>query len=305
MLLLYTTARSQTRQYDEAAFYIGAHQDDWQLFMGADAYNDIHDFDEKKSTVNGKKVVFIYVTAGNLHDDDDRKTCDCKEPHKRKYKKIAYWQVREIGAKNSTHLAACQLGSINAQIPYPENKEVTINGHKITRYEFKNTVSYFLRLKAGIYSKWKDSAAIVVGTMDDEASYSGRADLVKTLYDIYVIETAMSVPSGKAVFHMPDTDSVINPYDHTDHRIAAGIALEATNMLAERTKACYNIALHVDYHTENLPENITGKDAQNEAALVGAYCLALLDYNAWPEWGDIYQKWTTRNYSRTVSTCDK
>src|SRR5687768_5615926 len=42
---------------DTVAFYFSAHEDDWQLFMNPNAYNDVH----KSST----KVVFVYMTAGD------------------------------------------------------------------------------------------------------------------------------------------------------------------------------------------------------------------------------------------------
>ena len=38
-------------------FYIGAHQDDWQLFMSPQAYYDL--------IADNTRVVFIYTTAGD------------------------------------------------------------------------------------------------------------------------------------------------------------------------------------------------------------------------------------------------
>jgi LmbE family N-acetylglucosaminyl deacetylase len=42
------------------AFYVGAHQDDWQLFMSPQAYYDL--------TTSGTRVVFIYTTFGEAGD---------------------------------------------------------------------------------------------------------------------------------------------------------------------------------------------------------------------------------------------
>ncbi len=47
--------------YSAVSIYVVAHQDDWQLFMTPDAYNDLIDSD--------KKTVFIYTTAGDAGRD--------------------------------------------------------------------------------------------------------------------------------------------------------------------------------------------------------------------------------------------
>src|SRR6185369_14940016 len=82
------TKPPKTREFPKVSFYVCAHEDDWQLFMGTDAFNDINNYDEKKGEANGTKVVIIYTTAGNLHDDDDTKTCDCNDTHKRNKKRM-------------------------------------------------------------------------------------------------------------------------------------------------------------------------------------------------------------------------
>jgi hypothetical protein len=290
-------------QHNEVAFYISAHQDDWQLFMGADAFRDINDFDEKKPEANGKKVVIIYTTAGDLHDDDDSKTCDCKDAHNPAHDHIPYWQVRESGARNSIHLAACRIGGWGSALPYPDYTVATINGHNIARYEFRNTVSYFLRTKAGQYGHWYNDDTLTIGTIDTSAIYHGAADLSSTIYAIYRKEMASTVLPAQATFHFPDTNEKINIADHNDHIVAGRAAANAAKMLTDTTKECYKQYLYVDYNTKNLPPNLKSPDVQNEAAITAVYCLALLDYNAWPEWGDIYQVWSSRNYYRVVSTC--
>lgn len=293
-----TTTTSNEQQYSKVSFFVCAHQDDWQLFMGRDAFDHINNISDGKGDSGNNKVVIIYTTAGNLNDEDDTKTCDCRDTHKRSKKKIPYWKVREIGAKNSVHLAACKLGGYGPGTRYPANNAVKINGHEITRYAFKNTVSYFLRIKAVAYGKWYDSSNFAVGTMDNSSTYTDRADLVNTLSAIYEYELKNATDGD---FHMPDTDEKINPNDHHDHITAGRSGLEAVQKLSQKLNRSFAASLFTDYHTENLPANLGEADTQNEAALTAVYCLALLDYNAWPEWGAIYQKWTTRNYSRTIT----
>jgi hypothetical protein len=271
--------------------------------MGKNVFNDINSFNEITPDANGKKVVIIYTTAGNLHDDDDTKTCNCRDPLDPKGGPFPYWKVREQGAKNSLHLAACRMGGWGPAIPYPKNKTALINGHLITRYEYKNTVSYFLRMKAGIYSHWFNDPNVQVSTVDSSTTYADYTDFVNTLYHIYHAEMDSNLSNHNLHIHCPDIDETINPNDHHDHLIAGRGACEAAKILSTELDTCFSHSLYVDYHSQNLPANLTSPDIQNEAALTSAYCMALLDYNAWPEWGNIYQDWTARNYFRTITTC--
>ena len=299
-MVLFLSPQSDRKKYNGVSFYVCAHQDDWQLFMGADAFNDINSFDEKKEAPNGKKVVIIYTTAGNLNDDDDTKSCDCRDMKNARHRRLPYWQVREEGAKNSVHLAACRMGGWGVGNVFADYKTDRINGHKVRKYVYKNTVSYFLRVKSGRYGKWFDSSNVAAGTVDKSTTYESREDFVRTLLAIYSAELDGDAATDSVFFHWADTDEHNNPNDHHDHLVAARVATEAAEQLASKKGRSFPAALYVDYHTQNLPVNIAGDDGQNEAAMTGAYCQALLDYNAWPEWGQLYREWTNRNYYRVV-----
>lgn len=296
--------RTNAQAYKEASFYVVAHQDDWQLFMGADAYNDITSHRETEPGSTGKKVVIVYTTAGNLNDDDDTKSCVCKEIKDGAEHRIPYWQVRETGAKSSVHIAAASIGSWGPGAPYPTCDTALINNHYVVRYQYKNTISYFMRLKSGQYGNWYDTNDFSVATVDGLTTYVSRKDFINTLAAIFDGEMNNELAQDKATFHFPDTDENRNPKDHHDHYIAGRSAAEAAKQLAKRHNACYPQHLYIDYDTENLPVNIYNPDVQNEAALTAVYCLALLDYNAWPEWGAKYREWNNRNYYRTATTCE-
>ena len=305
-LLFFVRTTSFAQQYNHVFFYVCAHQDDWQLFMGANAFNDINAFDEKKAEANGKKVVFIFTTAGNLDDSDDTRTCNCIEGRTESRSRIPYWQVREKAVKNSIHFAAARIGGWGSAIPYPENKTALINGHRITKYTYKNTVSYFLRMKTNQSAWWYNNGNMFVGTVDNSTRYMNMSDLQNTICAIYKTEMESEVTTGgETVFNFPEINETINPNDHPAHIIAGRSAYAAAKMLARQLNACYPMHLFIDYHSEKLPVNISEPDVQNEAGLVAVYCLALLDYNAWPEWGDSYRRFSGRNYFRTVNTCDK
>ncbi len=272
--------------------------------MGTNVYNDILAFDEINPGMNGKKVILIYTTAGNLHDSDDTKSCNCRDPFDQSGRPFPYWKVREEGAKRSVHLAASRMGGWGPGLPYPQNRSVVINGHAVTRYEFKNTVSYFLRIRAARFGAWYSDPGVAIGTMDSSSTYNDYNDFVNTVYGIYKSEMDSSLSNHNVNFNCQDIDETINPNDHHDHYIAGRAASEAAMLLGKETDTCFRQNLFMDYNCQNLPANLSSPDAQNEAAVTAVYCLALLDYNAWPEWGNLYQEWTGRNYYRTITTCE-
>jgi hypothetical protein len=61
------------------AFYVVAHQDDWQLFRGQQAWSDIQ---------SGAQIVFIYLTAGDAGGD----------------RGVGWWEAREVAALESCRL---------------------------------------------------------------------------------------------------------------------------------------------------------------------------------------------------------
>jgi hypothetical protein len=270
--------------------------------MGTNAYNDIQNFSEKGPFPNGKRVVIIHTTAGNLNDEDDANTCNCIDAHDTSIKHIKYWKVREMGVKNSIHLAACRQGGWSSSLPYPADEKVSINGHKITRSTFKNTVTYFMRTRVKMYDWWQNDENASAGTVDSSTTYMDWSDFVTTIY--YIYKSEMEVVGGKNApeFHIPDIDRNINPNDHLEHYQAGRAGFEAAQMLAKNTNLSCNVSLFMGYNSQNMPENISKPEVQYEAGMSAVYCLALLDYNAWPEWGPLFYEWTSRNYYRTITT---
>ncbi|MFZ1371590.1 MAG: hypothetical protein WAR78_14475, partial [Ferruginibacter sp.] len=115
-------------QYTSVSFSIQAHQDDWQLFMGSRVMADL--------SVANRKVVFITLTAG------DQSCGACS------YGNMQFFLARERGAMYSAKFAAdLALGTAPTDLPGPTT--VGINGHNITKYVYKNTINYFLRLPDG------------------------------------------------------------------------------------------------------------------------------------------------------------
>jgi hypothetical protein len=267
--------------------------------MGSDVYNDINAFDEREKD-SVRKVILIYTTAGNLNDDDT-KSCDCHDPADQEMKKVPYWLAREAGAKNSSVFAACKVGGTGVPYPLPVNRNICINGHCIARYAFKNTISYFLRINAKEFGEWFYFTGRTARTVDSSTTYKGWTDFVNTLTAIYGTELGII---NDAVFGMPDYDEAINPKDHDEHLMAGRAAAEAAASLAENLDTCFPQRFYMGYNIKNLPQNLASPNIQNKSAMTAVYCLALLDYNAWPEWGATYSDWCSKSYSRTAKTCD-
>src|SRR5436190_22007358 len=75
---------SQVFAQQEVSYYLAAHQDDWQLFMGTNA----------KADASYAKVVFITLTAGDAGDGNNGGGI------------IPYFQARENGAIKSVQFIA-------------------------------------------------------------------------------------------------------------------------------------------------------------------------------------------------------
>ncbi|MEO8195044.1 MAG: hypothetical protein ABI681_14420, partial [Gemmatimonadales bacterium] len=97
-----------------AHFFVHAHADDWQLFMGDKAQSSLQ---------AANSVVFVYATAGDAGYG------------------TSFWQAREAAAQ----VAIDSLIGAGGWSCAPQ----TIAGHAIRRCEKGKTVSYYMRLPDG------------------------------------------------------------------------------------------------------------------------------------------------------------
>jgi len=226
------------------SFYVIAHEDDWQLFMNLNAYADL--------VKSNSKVVFIYTTAG---DDGQGAT---------------YWQPREEGAKSSVRFPVATLGKLTES-----SDTAAFNGHTINRWSVNNATSYFLRLPDGngdgsgfpLYGyqslhKLHQGTISAITAVDNSATYNGWNDLCRTIQAI--IESEISDIQSKWI-NYPDTDTILNPGDHSDH-LETGMAVQAMNI----PSGLYQV-LFVDYATLNDPPDLTGTDLFWKSAMFSAY----------------------------------
>lgn len=214
-------------------FYIGAHQDDWQLFMSPQAYNDLVSSDTR--------VIFIYTTAGDAGGD------------------MAWRHGRTTGALSSIQFATHQrIAAVTPEL-------VEINGHPIACYTIATTRSYCLDLPdgnadgngfpiTGHHSLQKlqegtiGGAAALVGEDAYRTTYASWADLVATIRAIIERETG----SDEAPWvHIIDPSVT----QHSDHRCTS---LAVQEGLAGDTR--YQIAMYEEYRTPAMEANVSGID---------------------------------------------
>lgn len=168
-------------------FYVVAHQDDWQIFAGDRAWEDI---------ASGATVVFVYTTAGDAGRRD------------------GWWEAREAGA-----IASCRL----VTGPTPQRREVrSINGHAITCVHLANTRSYFLRLPDGGLDDFRTEPGAVVA-VDDSTWYRDWRAFVTTLGQLVEVERRLAGDAHPRIAG-PSFDRRANPGDHGDHH-ATGCAI--------------------------------------------------------------------------------
>lgn len=262
---------------NSVAFYVVAHQDDWQLFMGLDAYNAMNDS-------NSTKVVIIHTTAGDA-------SCGGAKLNK------SYYMAREQGAIYSIEFAM----DIKSQHGRNNFDTVNINGHNIKRYQYKNVVDYFFRLPdgcmaAGLHGQsleyLKNGKNAFIMAVDSSAVYNSWDDLVSTMRCI--IQKEMDT-CNNVWLNVAETDRDINPNDHPDHLQTAMAALEAT-------AAMDNIRKHffTEYHVKDMPVNLEPDDVALKAALYGVAEFGREQNNVGSSWSREHIDYLTRNYYRTA-----
>ncbi|WP_082455426.1 PIG-L family deacetylase [Hymenobacter sp. AT01-02] len=251
--------------------YITAHPDDWQLFMGSDACDDV----QRRNA----KVVFICLTGGQANKVDD-----------------AYWQSRETACQAAVQKAA-NLTTAASTVPMPVQESV--NAHSVTVVRYRSTVAYFLHLpdgnldgkgqsRGGFQSmKLLFKAGRPVGPLDHGPAYTSWNDLVATVRALLQRE----VGSAKLEVHTPQPNERYNPGDHSDHRMAGELALAAT----AQTECRYQ--LYVGYDSSRRPLNLTATQTENQRAVYQAYSQKMAEQGQPSSWDEAHLRFIGRQYS--------
>jgi LmbE family N-acetylglucosaminyl deacetylase len=236
------------------AFYVGAHQDDWQLFMSPQAYTDL--------VADGSKVVFIYTTAGDAGGH------------------AGWWQGRRAGALSSIQFALHQpIAALT-----PELSQV--NQHPIPCYSIANTRSYFLGLPDGnkdgsgfpatgnqSLQKLQQASGGPIAALCEQAQfqtqYHSWQDLVATVKAIINLENADASLA-------PSWVHILDPRvsEHSDHKYTGILVQDALS-----GDPRYSLAMYEEYMIPSMAPNVEGLDLVRKAGLYLFYAQTALEWS--------------------------
>ena len=271
----------------QPVFYFAAHEDDWQLFMGKQAFVD------STLGLNGVKMVFITLTAG-----DAGCGAGCFGATG-----TSYYIARENGSIASLKLLADYQndGPITAML----QGTTTINNHSIQKVTYRNIVAYYLRLPDGDvpgtgypgtgYQSLQNSrtgANPILTAVDQSTTYTGWYDLTATINAIVQYETG---PASYAWISVPSTSVLFNPKDHSDHYYTSYAAQDAMAGLGK-----FGFNGFMDYNTSNNSANLNADQIENKAALFGIVNYGRVLYGASSTWDGQHKAWLNREYSQVI-----
>ena len=267
--------------------YTSAHPDDWQLFMNPHAYHSLK--------AEGTKVVFIHTTAGDAGSGTGFNN---------------YYLAREEGSLRAIRFMCNTLGDKTRLGTDMKPEKVTVNGHAVQKFSYGKAVAYFLRLPDGngngagythtdsaSLKKFNEGTIKKISAIDGSTTYISLDDLKKTIASIIEVEAG---EKGAIELNIAETDSSINPGDHSDHMNTSLIFQDVAKGLNVVT-----INFFSEYSTNKKEYNITGDDFLISAGTWGATASGLSDYSHYSTWDSGHNAWIGRQYFRTVTIPQK
>jgi len=243
------------------------------------------------------KTVFVHLTAG-----------DAGLGIGMGGRKHPFYLARENGAEAAIRFMANADAAPAERLAAP----MMFNGHSIYRVSYRNTVGYFLRVPDG---HWSGDGYYVTGfeslkrlasgetdalhAVDGSTIYHGWDDLVATLREIVAYERGKS---ALLQVNVAETDTQINPQDHSDHLMTAKAALDAV-----KDSTCVRRVYYVDYASSRLPQNldVQKRDMESSVLAVTLAGVQALDHST--SWHHYDESFVGRNYFRVqapAGRCD-
>jgi len=287
VLFIYCSLWSLASLYGQnTEVYVSTHPDDWQLFMNPNAYHDLQNAENK--------VIFLHTTAG-----DAGCGTGC----------ASYYLAREEGSLRAIRFMCNAINLELKQGDQMNETHVLINGHLILRYSYVNAVAYFLRLPdgnlTGVGYPIHDNASLkhfyegttpTLSAVDKSTVYQSLDDLVKTISGIITYE---SNTPDQASFNIADTNTTINPGDHSDHLHSSLIMQKVAGALGIKS-----VRLYEEYATNAKDQNIFGDDFLLCAGTWGATASGLSDKFHNSTWNEGHNIWIGKQYFRDVLLTD-
>lgn len=272
---------------DKVSVYFAAHEDDWQLFMNPNAFEDV--------AGGAAKTVFLHVTAG-----------DAGRGIGKDGRKFPYYLARENGAETAIRFMAdadaTPIAGTTAHVPF--------NGHLIYSVRYRNTVAYFLRVPdgdltgTGYYEtgfqslkRLTDGDNDMLAAVDGSTIYNGWRDLVATVRAILRYERG---EARLLQINVAELDIRLNPHDHSDHLMTAKAAIEASQDLP-----CVRRVSYVGYASAQLPQNLTHQARDMESSVFAVTLAGILALDHGSGWHYYDQAFVGRNYFRVQEPTDR
>lgn len=282
VILFLISAYVSFSQYSKVSFYFSAHPDDWQLFMGANAFKDIA---EATARGSNKKVVFIYTTGGEAN-------CNNGIPDEK------FYLARQAAANRCVQFCA-DINSLHDEWHSSTKKITGTTLHDILRMSYKNVVCYYLRLPDGCFEK--SSATIKklnekivdsICAIDNSTIYYGYQDLLLSVQNI-VKKECSGAEHRPITFNASDWDGKINGGDHPDH-VETGLL---ATKVAQRMAAA-RVVLFSGYGTGDKPVNMKPDEIAMKAAVVSQLNPGMTHNGYTFNWDEGHRNWAMRNYFR-------
>lgn len=268
---------------ESVAFYIVAHQDDWQLFMVKNAFADV--------TNAKQKTVFITLTAGDAGLGKGGSGT------------VPYYQARDNGSRLSIKF----LADIASAPDRSESaKYVYANAHQIFQVQYKHTKSYYLRLPEGngdgngytgtgnqSLKRLRDGDISKITAVDSSATYQGWTDLVKTIQRIIIAETS---GYSYATLNIPETNSLYNPGDHNDHLLVGDLAEQASKDLT-----CLKQYSWLGYFSVSKAMNLSNDDLLNYSSVFVCNVAGNIQGGYKGNWDAAHKQWIGKGVARMTS----
>lgn len=259
-------------------FYIAAHPDDIELFMGRNAWSDLR--------LKGGKVVFVVLTAG----DDGREA--------------SYYQAREMGHERALRFWA---GLPGFPVDKTKTKDVIVGGNTVERHFIGDKlVFYNLRLPDGnpqgsgydatshqsLKRLRSGPSSATITSVDGGRLKLTYTELKELLADL-ILQEGHGIP--EVWVNIQEEDEIRNPFDHADHTATALTVIDA---LTKPSLDCVSIARYTTYVNAIKRANLSENDALIHSGTWGTLNSGRIDGGQEGTWDFEHLAWLGKEYVR-------
>lgn len=263
-----------------SSFFIVAHPDDIELFMGREARHQILEQPENKK-------VLIVLSAGDANRKNKKKV----------FREITWWKARE-----QAHTLAISYWNKDRH-PAIET-EVTINHRKVTKITLGSSiVLYNFRLtdadKLTSLDDLNNESSQVIYDLAHHQAYS-KQDIQASLLEIIEQE---NIGAQHSSFYIMDESYDRNPGDHKDHKATSEIFREIYPDITIQNKT---LTGYLTYFIQEKMVNLEGED-KHASFETWRIIADELDRNGYKRNDDPHHmQWVGKEYKAyTVDTVDK